>query len=138
MSVAIKQEEQGEALMLDDSFFELLLNSDLPEKLAEQINKNLLSEAEQKQAEEKERERLREAAAAEAAAQAAARAAQEKDISEKKIEEIVEAITHEPSFEALFAQWGTHAPLTLSQGWADHDPTCVYRCREPRRRRTAS
>ena len=87
-------------MVLDDSFFEMLLRSDLPEKLAEQINRNLRSEAEQQQQQE-EREQARLAREAEAAALAA----QEPT---KTIEEIVEAVTHGPAFEALLSQWGTY------------------------------
>jgi hypothetical protein len=86
-------------MVLDDSFFEMLLRSDLPEKLAEQINRNLRSEAEQQQQEEREQARLAREA------EAAALAAQEPT---KTIEEIVEAVTHGPAFEALLSQWGTH------------------------------
>jgi hypothetical protein len=94
-------------MVLDDSFFEMLLNSDLPEKLAEQINRNLRSEAEQQQ-QQQARDQEREQARLAREAEAAALAAQEPT---KTIEEIVEAVTHGPAFEALLSQWGTYAML---------------------------
>ena len=71
-------------MVLDDSFFEMLLNSDLPEKLADQINRSLLSEAEQ----EAEQERRMEAEAA--AAAAAAELAKEREKQRQRREEEVE------------------------------------------------
>ena len=112
-------------MVLDDSFFEMLLNSDLPEKLAERINRNLRSEAEQQQQQARDQEREQARLAREA--EAASLAAQEPT---KTIEEIVEAVTHGPAFEALLSQWGTYAmpPACAVGACACVMPACAVVC----------
>jgi len=95
--------------VLDDAFFDLLLNSDLPEKLAEQINKSLLSELDESAPVAVKQQQQPESSVE---VVCVSDGDDQRKNQNSKIGEIAEAITHEPAFEALLAQWDAE---TLSE-----------------------
>jgi len=109
---AIVVGDEDQASVLDDAFFDLLLNSDLPEKLAEQINKSLLSELDESAPVAVKQQQQPESSVE---VVCVSDGDDQRKNQNSKIGEIAEAITHEPAFEALLAQWGTC--LALCKGF---------------------